>query len=154
MTRSNALSSIGLGDFVLPLFLTCLSLFLSANIMQTVDNTKKKTKFFLLLICSAASQIISELFSEKLFRSQLCFFDDVDYTEAVDYTIPNPRSTTNLVFVYPPSRLKRYDHESSRIFLCFHSCEFVTFVFVYLPNSLRQISCSLINKRMLVGSWR
>ena len=58
--------------------------------MQTVDNTKKKTKFFLLLICSAASQIISELFSEKLFRSQLCFFDDVDYTEAVDYTIPNP----------------------------------------------------------------
>ena len=73
--------------------------------MQTVDNTKKKTKFFLLLICSAASQIISELFSEKLFRSQLCFFDDVDYTEAVDYTIPNPRSTTNLVFVYPPSRL-------------------------------------------------
>ena len=48
--------------------------------MQTVDNTKKKTKFFLLLICSAASQIISELFSEKLFRSQLCFFDDVDYT--------------------------------------------------------------------------
>ena len=58
--------------------------------MQTVDNTKKKTKFFLLLICSAASQIISELFSEKLFRSQLCFFDDVDYTEAVDYTIPKP----------------------------------------------------------------
>ena len=73
--------------------------------MQTVDNTKKKTKFFLLLICSAASQIISELFSEKLFRSQLCFFDDVDYTEAVDYIIPNPRSTTNLVFVYPLSRL-------------------------------------------------
>lgn len=64
--------------------------------MQTVDNTKKKTKFFLLLICSAASQIISELFSEKLFRSQLCFFDDVDYTEAVDYTIPNPPSDNEI----------------------------------------------------------
>lgn len=64
--------------------------------MQTVDNTKKKTKFFLLLICSAASQIISELFSEKLFRSQLCFFDDVDYTEAVDYIIPNSPSDNEI----------------------------------------------------------
>ena len=64
--------------------------------MQTVDNSKKKTKFFLLLICSAASQIISELFSEKLFRSQLCFFDDVDYTEAVDYIIPNSPSDNEI----------------------------------------------------------
>lgn len=64
--------------------------------MQTVDNTKKKTKFFLLLICSAASQIISELFSEKLFRSQLCFFDDVDYTEAVDYIILNSPSDNEI----------------------------------------------------------
>lgn len=64
--------------------------------MQTVDNTKKKTKFFLLLICSAASQIISELFSEKLFRSQLCFFDDVDYTEVVDNIIPNSPSDNEI----------------------------------------------------------
>lgn len=48
--------------------------------------------FTLFDICSAATQIFGELFSEKLFRSQLCFFDDVDYTEAVDYIIPNPPS--------------------------------------------------------------
>ena len=25
-----------------------------------------------------------------MFRSQLCYFDDIDYTEAVDWLIPNP----------------------------------------------------------------
>ena len=32
----------------------------------------------------------SEMFSEKLFRAQLCYFDGVDYTEEVDWLIPNP----------------------------------------------------------------
>lgn len=41
-------------------------------------------------ISATASLIFGELYSEKLFRSQLCYFDDVDYTEAVDYLIPNP----------------------------------------------------------------
>ena len=41
-------------------------------------------------ITTVATQIFGELFSEKMFRSQLCFFDDVDYTEAVDWLIPNP----------------------------------------------------------------
>lgn len=37
-----------------------------------------------------ASEIFGEMFSDKLFRSQLSYFDDVDYTEAVDYLIENP----------------------------------------------------------------
>ncbi|MCC8113516.1 MAG: nucleotidyl transferase AbiEii/AbiGii toxin family protein [Bacteroidales bacterium] len=36
-----------------------------------------------------ASEIFGSLFSEKLFRAQLSYFDDVDYTESVDYLIPN-----------------------------------------------------------------
>ena len=35
-------------------------------------------------------ELFGELFSEKLFRAQLSYFDDVDYTEQVEYLIPNP----------------------------------------------------------------
>lgn len=41
-------------------------------------------------ISACATALFGELFSEKLFRSQLCYFDDVDYSEAVDFIIPNP----------------------------------------------------------------
>ena len=41
-------------------------------------------------ISSAATKLFGELYSEKMFRSQLCYFDDVDYTEIVDYLTPNP----------------------------------------------------------------
>lgn len=41
-------------------------------------------------ITVCATRLFGELFSEKMFRSQLCYFDDVDYTEAVDWLIPNP----------------------------------------------------------------
>ena len=41
-------------------------------------------------ITTAATHIFGELFSEKMFRSQLCYFDDIDYTEAVDWLIPKP----------------------------------------------------------------
>ena len=41
-------------------------------------------------ISNVATQLFGELYSEKMFRSQLCYFDDVDYTETVDYLIPNP----------------------------------------------------------------
>ena len=41
-------------------------------------------------ISATATQLFGELYSEKLFRSQLCYFEDIDYTEAVDYIIPNP----------------------------------------------------------------
>lgn len=43
-------------------------------------------------ISERASAIFGELFSEKLFRAQLSFFDDIDYTESVDFLIPNPPS--------------------------------------------------------------
>ena len=41
-------------------------------------------------ITDAATQLFGELYSEKMFRSQLCYFDDIDYSEAVDWLIPNP----------------------------------------------------------------
>ncbi len=41
-------------------------------------------------IISQATLIYGELFSEKLFRAQLCFFEDIDYTEDVDFVISNP----------------------------------------------------------------
>ena len=41
-------------------------------------------------ITACATRLFGELFSEKMFRSQLCYFDDVDYTETVDWLIPNP----------------------------------------------------------------
>ena len=41
-------------------------------------------------ITTTATAIYGDLFSEKLFRSQLCYFDDVDYTEVVEYLVDNP----------------------------------------------------------------
>ena len=43
-------------------------------------------------ISRRATEIFGDLYSEKLFRSQLCYFDDVDYTEQVDYIVSNPPS--------------------------------------------------------------
>ena len=49
------------------------------------------TKYFTLeQVCERATTIFGELFSEKMFRAQLSYFDDVDYTEQVDYIISNP----------------------------------------------------------------
>ena len=49
------------------------------------------TKCFSLAEVSAkAAELFGELFSEKLFRAQLSYFDDVDYTEQVEYLIPKP----------------------------------------------------------------
>lgn len=36
-------------------------------------------------ISSKARKIFGELFSEKQFRAQLCYFDDVDYTEEIEF---------------------------------------------------------------------
>lgn len=41
-------------------------------------------------ISACATGIFGDLYSEKMFRAQLCYFEDVDYTEEVDYIIPNP----------------------------------------------------------------
>lgn len=49
-----------------------------------------KYHYSLMEIIERAEELFQELFSEKLFRSQLCYYDDVDYTEEVEYIIPNP----------------------------------------------------------------
>jgi len=37
-----------------------------------------------------ASELFGELFSEKLFRAQLSYFDDIDYSEEVEYLLDAP----------------------------------------------------------------
>ena len=49
-----------------------------------------KEQFSIDTISQRASSIYGNMFSEKLFRSQLSYFEDVDYTEEVEYTIPDP----------------------------------------------------------------
>ena len=49
-----------------------------------------RDRFTISDITAEATRIFGELFSEKIFRSQLCYFDDIDYTEVVDWLIPNP----------------------------------------------------------------
>ena len=48
--------------------------------------------FALTEVTDKADEIFGELFSEKLFRAQLSYFADVDYTEAVEYLADNPPS--------------------------------------------------------------
>jgi hypothetical protein len=49
-----------------------------------------KDHFSIAEISCCATNIFGELYSEKMFRAQMCYFEDVDYTEEVDYLIPNP----------------------------------------------------------------
>lgn len=46
-------------------------------------------------IAKRAAEIFGDLFSEKQFRAQLCYFDDVDYTEEVEF-ICKPVSQTEI----------------------------------------------------------
>jgi Domain of unknown function (DUF1814). len=39
-------------------------------------------------ISARAIEIYGQLFSEKLFRVQLSYFEDIDYTEAIEYLVP------------------------------------------------------------------
>ncbi len=41
-------------------------------------------------LTSCAKSLFGDLYSEKMFRAQLCYFEDVDYTEDVEYLIDNP----------------------------------------------------------------
>lgn len=41
-------------------------------------------------IAGRAEEIFGELFSNKLFRAQLTYFEDIDYTEDVDYLVTAP----------------------------------------------------------------
>ena len=49
-----------------------------------------KEHFTIEEISACANELFGDLYSEKMFRAQLCYFEDVDYTEEVDYIIPNP----------------------------------------------------------------
>ncbi len=44
-----------------------------------------KNYFSIGQISARASEIFDQLFSEKLFRAQLNYFDDIDYSEQVEY---------------------------------------------------------------------
>ena len=49
-------------------------------------------------ITQRATLIFGELFSEKMFRAQLCYFEDIDYSEEVDWLIPNPPTNEGIKF--------------------------------------------------------
>lgn len=55
-----------------------------------------KDHFTIEQICTRATEIFGELFSEKMFRAQLCYFEDVDYSEEVDWLIPNPPTNAEI----------------------------------------------------------
>jgi len=55
-----------------------------------------KEKFSLDKISQRATNIYGNLFSDKLFRSQLSYFEDIDYAEEVDYIILNPPSDNEI----------------------------------------------------------
>lgn len=48
-----------------------------------------KEQFSFEAISQRANAIYGNMFSDKLFRSQLSYFEDIDYTEEVEYMIPN-----------------------------------------------------------------
>lgn len=41
-------------------------------------------------IADRANQIFEQLFSPKLFRAQLAYFDDINYSEPVEFVVPAP----------------------------------------------------------------
>jgi hypothetical protein len=41
-------------------------------------------------ISSRASQIYGQLFSPKQFRAQLSYFDDINYSEPIEFLVPAP----------------------------------------------------------------
>jgi len=46
--------------------------------------------FSLSEVVEKSMELFGELFSEKLFRAQLSYFADIDYTERVEYLVANP----------------------------------------------------------------
>lgn len=48
-----------------------------------------KDHFSIKQISERADELYGELFSEKLFRAHICYFDDIDYSESVEYLVPS-----------------------------------------------------------------
>lgn len=44
-----------------------------------------KNHYTLVEISRKADEVFGDLFSEKLFRAHICYFDDIDYTESIEY---------------------------------------------------------------------
>lgn len=51
-----------------------------------------KNYFTISEISKCATEIFGELYSEKMFRTQMCYFEDVDYSEEVEYLVTDPPS--------------------------------------------------------------
>ena len=49
-----------------------------------------KEHFSIKTISECAYKLFGDLYSEKMFRAQLCYYEDVDFTEDIDYMIQNP----------------------------------------------------------------
>lgn len=47
-------------------------------------------------ISRRAEELFGDLFLEKQFRAQLAYFEDVDYTEEVEYLLPNPPQNSQI----------------------------------------------------------
>ena len=53
-----------------------------------------KDHFTIEQISEKANEIFGEMFSDKMFRTQLSYFDDIDYLEEIEYVIPEIPSET------------------------------------------------------------
>ena len=51
-----------------------------------------KDHFSISEVTICANNLFGELFSEKMFRAQMCYFEDIDYSEDVDYMIAHAPS--------------------------------------------------------------
>lgn len=49
-----------------------------------------KSHFTISQISDRAVEIYDQMFSQKLFRAQICFFQDINYTEPVEFLSPAP----------------------------------------------------------------
>ena len=49
-----------------------------------------KNHFSLMHISERAVQIYEQLFSVKLFRAQLSYFNDIDFSEPLEFIVPEP----------------------------------------------------------------
>jgi hypothetical protein len=47
-------------------------------------------------IINQAEKLFGKLFNEKLFREQLTYYEDIDYSEKVNYLIPHPPSDNEI----------------------------------------------------------
>ena len=49
-----------------------------------------KSHYSVKQISEKADNIYGQLFSEKLFRAQMSYFDDINYSEPIEYLIKHP----------------------------------------------------------------